>query len=198
MTWLGLRNKLALITRERPRSKGARGLRSRRKRLEPRPRNRSAPGRERGSNQGRARGSRQGRARSRVAAEQEVRVDCENEIANFQEIGNEQLKSATTSPTFLVTGFQSITAETIEYSKKSLENGSAFVGKLLGAKSFQSAIQVRSEYAKTSYAAQPSPHSELIERDSEVLHAAFCGLLSARVMDCLPRGDKSGVSAHAI
>ena len=45
---------------------------------------------------------------------------------------------------------------------------------------------------------QPSPHSELIERDSEVLHAAFCGLLSVRVMDCLPRGDKSGVSAHAI
>ena len=43
--------------------------------------------------------------------------------------------------------------ETIEYSKKSLENGSAFVEKLLGAKSFQSAIYVRSEYAKTSYAA---------------------------------------------
>ena len=89
---------------------------------------------------------------ARVTAEQEVRVGSENEIANFQEIGNEQLKSATTSPTFLATGFQAITAETIEYSKKSLENGSAFVEKLLGAKSFQSAIHVRSEYAKTSYA----------------------------------------------
>ena len=48
--------------------------------------------------------------------------------------------------------FESIAAETIDYSKKSFENGSAFVEKLLGAKSFESAIHIRSEYAKTSYA----------------------------------------------
>src|SRR5208337_1445568 len=55
-------------------------------------------------------------------AQQAARVDSESEIANFQEIGKEQLESATTSPTFFATGFQAITAETIEYSKKSLEN----------------------------------------------------------------------------
>jgi hypothetical protein len=54
-------------------------------------------------------------------AQQAAQVDSKSEIANFQEIGKEQLKSATTSPTFLATGFQAITAETIEYSKKSLE-----------------------------------------------------------------------------
>ena len=36
-----------------------------------------------------------------------------------------------------------------EYSKKSFENGSAFFEKLLGAKSFESAIQIQSEYTKT-------------------------------------------------
>ena len=110
---------------------------------------------------------------ARVTAEQEVRVGSENEIANFQEIGNEQLKSATTSPTFLATGFQAITAETIEYSKKALENGSAFVEKLLGAKSFQSAIHVRSEYAKTSYAELVAYLTKIGELNTKLAKEAF-------------------------
>ena len=42
-------------------------------------------------------------------------------------------------------------AELSEYSKKSFENGSAFFERLLGAKSFESAIQIQSEYAKTFF-----------------------------------------------
>ena len=38
-----------------------------------------------------------------------------------------------------------------EYSKKSFENGSAFLEKLLGAKSLENAIQIQSEYAKTFF-----------------------------------------------
>ena len=106
-------------------------------------------------------------------AQQAARVDSESEIANFQEIGKEQLNSATTSPTFLATGFQAITAETIEYSKKSLENGSAFVEKLLGAKSFQSAIHVRSEYAKTSYAALVAYLTKIGELNTKLAKEAF-------------------------
>jgi len=110
---------------------------------------------------------------ARVRAQQETRVDSESEIANFQEIGKEQLKSATTSPTFLTTGFQAITAETIEYSKKSLENGSAFVEKLLGAKSFQSAIHIRSEYAKMSYAALVAYLTKIGELNTKLAKEAF-------------------------
>ena len=110
---------------------------------------------------------------ARVGAEQAAQVDFESEIANFQEIGKEQLKSATTSPTFFATGFQAITAETIEYSKKSLENGSAFVAKLLGAKSFQSAIHVRSEYAKTSYAALVAYLTKIGELNTKLAKEAF-------------------------
>jgi hypothetical protein len=106
-------------------------------------------------------------------AQQAARVDSESEIANFQEIGKEQLKSATTSPTFLTTGFQAITAETIEYSKKSLENGSAFVEKLVGAKSFQSAIHVRSEYARTSYAALVAYLTKIGELNTKLAKEAF-------------------------
>ncbi|MGP0057986.1 MAG: phasin family protein [Beijerinckiaceae bacterium] len=94
-------------------------------------------------------------------------------MANFQEIGKEQLKSATSSPTFLATGFQAITAETIEYSKMSLENGSAFVEKLLGAKSFQSAIHVRSEYARTSYAALVAYLTKIGQLNTKLAKEAF-------------------------
>ena len=106
-------------------------------------------------------------------AQQAAPVDSESEIANFQEIGKEQLELATTSPTFFATGFQAITAETIEYSKKSLENGSAFVEKLLGAKSFQSAIHIRSEYAKMSYAALVAYLTKIGELNTKLAKEAF-------------------------
>ena len=38
------------------------------------------------------------------------------------------------------------------YSRRSLENRSSFVVKMFGATTFESAIQIHSEYAKTSYA----------------------------------------------
>jgi hypothetical protein len=44
-----------------------------------------------------------------------------------------------------------IVAEVTDYSKQYLDNRAAFVGKLLGAKSFDGAVQVQSEYAKTSF-----------------------------------------------
>lgn len=106
-------------------------------------------------------------------AKQAARIDSESEIANFQKNGNEQLESATTSPTFLATGFQAITAETIEYSKKSLENGSAFVEKLLGAKSFQSAIHIRSEYTRTYYAALVAYLTKIGELNTKLAKEAF-------------------------
>ncbi len=102
-----------------------------------------------------------------------ARAVSESEIANFQELGNEQLKSATTSSTFPATGLRAITAETIEYSKKSLENGSAYGEKLLGAKSFRSAIHAWSEYAKTSYAELVAYLMKIGERNTKLAKEAF-------------------------
>jgi hypothetical protein len=49
------------------------------------------------------------------------------------------------------TNMLAIVAEATDYTKKSLEDRLAFVEKLLGAKSFDSAIQIQSEYAKTCF-----------------------------------------------
>ena len=48
-------------------------------------------------------------------------------------------------------GVQAIAAETADYSKKSFEEGSAALQKLLGAKSLENAIEIQSAYAKTAY-----------------------------------------------
>jgi Phasin protein len=82
-------------------------------------------------------------------AEEEVQIKAEQEE---QALGKEQFESATTAATFLAPSFEAIAATTIDYSKTSLENGFIFVEKLVGAKSFRSAIYIRSEYARTFYA----------------------------------------------
>jgi len=48
--------------------------------------------------------------------------------------------------------FQMFADEAIDYSKMSLQSGSAFIEKLRGAKSFESVIQIQSDYAKSAYA----------------------------------------------
>ncbi len=82
----------------------------------------------------------------------------------FQKFGKEQLDAATTAASSFAKGMQTIAAEATDYSKKTMENGSAYVEKLLGANSLDSAIQIQSEFAKTSYegfVAQMTKISEL-------------------------------------
>jgi hypothetical protein len=70
---------------------------------------------------------------------------------DFQKFGKEHLEAMTTSSSSLATSWQTIAAASNEYSKKSFENSSAFVEKLLGARSFESVTQIQSDYAKTFF-----------------------------------------------
>jgi hypothetical protein len=72
-------------------------------------------------------------------------------IYDFQKLGTEQLASNTTAASSFLDTVQAIAAEATDYSRRSMENSSSFVAKLLGAKLFDSVIQIHSEYAKTSY-----------------------------------------------
>lgn len=74
-------------------------------------------------------------------------------LEDLQKVGKEQLESAITSHSCFVKSLQAIATEANEFSKKSLESGSAFVEKLLSAKSLDGAIQIQSEYIKASYEA---------------------------------------------
>lgn len=70
---------------------------------------------------------------------------------DVQKLGKENMDVAMKSIGVLSKGFQAIAVEVADYSKKSFEEGSATLEKLLGAKSLEKAIEIQSEYAKSAY-----------------------------------------------
>jgi hypothetical protein len=67
-------------------------------------------------------------------------------------LGNRGVEAAASAASSLAGSFQMFADEATDYSKKSLESGSAFIEKLRGAKSLESAIQIHSDYAKSAFA----------------------------------------------
>jgi hypothetical protein len=102
-----------------------------------------------------------------------------NNFEEFQKYGKEQLEAATTVAASLAKGLQTIAAETTDYSKKSLESSSAFVEKLLGAKSLDNAIQIQSEYAKTTYEGFVAQATKIGELYTNLAKEAFKPMESA-------------------
>ncbi|MBA2400175.1 MAG: phasin family protein [Bradyrhizobium sp.] len=74
-----------------------------------------------------------------------------NPNSTQQEDGKEQLDVATASATTFPAGFQALATAYGDYTKKSFEDTRSFVEKLSGVKSFEKAIEIQTEYAKTAY-----------------------------------------------
>ncbi len=70
---------------------------------------------------------------------------------DLQQVGKENVEVAMKSAESMSKGAQAIAAEVADYSKKAFEDGSAMLEKLFGVKSLEKAIELQSEYAKTSY-----------------------------------------------
>lgn len=75
-------------------------------------------------------------------------------VKNFedlQQVSKENVEVAMKSAESLSKGAQAIATEVADYSKKAFEDGSAMLEKLFGVKSLEKAIELQTEYAKTSY-----------------------------------------------
>ena len=75
-------------------------------------------------------------------------------VKNFddlQQVGKENVDVALKSFGVLSKGGQAIAVELADYSKKAFEDSTALVEKLFGAKTFEKAIEVQTDYAKTAY-----------------------------------------------
>lgn len=75
-------------------------------------------------------------------------------VRNFedlQQVGKENVDIAMKSMGAISKGTQAIAAEMADYSKKSFEDSTAALEKLFGVKSFDKAVEVQTEYAKTAY-----------------------------------------------
>ncbi len=101
------------------------------------------------------------------------------EFEDIQKYGKEQFGAAAEATTSFAKTLQTIATETADYSKKSIEANSAFVEKLLGAKSYDTAIQIQSEFWKTSYASFVAQATKIGDLYSSLAKEAFKPVESA-------------------
>ncbi|HMK78697.1 MAG TPA: phasin family protein [Xanthobacteraceae bacterium] len=70
---------------------------------------------------------------------------------DFQKFGKDNVDTCMKQFGTVSKGWQAIATEFADYSKKSFEEGSAALEKLLGAKTLEKAIEIQSDYVKAAY-----------------------------------------------
>jgi hypothetical protein len=70
---------------------------------------------------------------------------------DFQKIGQHNVDAAMKAIGEWNKGWQAIAAEMTDYTKRSFEEGTAAVEKLLAAKSLEQAVEIQTGYAKRAY-----------------------------------------------
>jgi hypothetical protein len=86
-----------------------------------------------------------------LASTPEFREDFMNNVELLQKIAQEQREAANLVAGDLIKGFQSIAIAHSDFNKRSLKEAAAFFEKLTNVKSFESAVEVHSEYKKAAY-----------------------------------------------
>ena len=102
-------------------------------------------------------------------------------VDEVQKLGKDNVEAAMKAFGATSKGFQAIAAEVTNYSKKSFEDGTAAVERLLGAKTLEKAIEIQSEYAKTAYegfVAQATKLGELYAGLAKEAYKPFEGYLA--------------------
>jgi hypothetical protein len=97
-------------------------------------------------------------------------------VKNFEElqqVGKESVDVTLKSMDAISKGSQAIALEMVDYSKKSVEEGTAALEKLFGVKSFEKAIEVQTEYAKSAYADFVTKASRLGELYADVAKEGY-------------------------
>ncbi|MCB1514609.1 MAG: phasin family protein [Hyphomicrobiaceae bacterium] len=72
-------------------------------------------------------------------------------IEDFQKLGQSNLDATMKLFGEFTKGWQAIAAEMSDYTKRSFEDGSQTLEKLMGAKSLEQAVDIQSKYVKRSY-----------------------------------------------
>jgi hypothetical protein len=72
-------------------------------------------------------------------------------LGDFQKLSQQNVDAAMKAFGEWNKGWQTIAAEMTDYTKRSFEEGTATVEKLLAAKSFEQAVEIQTGYAKRAY-----------------------------------------------
>jgi phasin family protein len=93
-----------------------------------------------------------------------------DEIQNF---GKDNMDATLKSFGALSKSLQAITVEIADYSKKVFEQSTAATEKLIGAKSLEKAIEVQTDYAKSSYEGFVAEATKLGELYADLAREAY-------------------------
>jgi hypothetical protein len=94
-------------------------------------------------------------------------------IDDMQKFGKDNMDATMRSFGALSKSVQAITVELADYSKKLFEQSTAATEKLIGAKSFEKAIEVQSDYAKSSYESFVAEATKLGELYADLAREAY-------------------------
>jgi phasin family protein len=98
---------------------------------------------------------------------------------DFQKFGKQHFDAVTAAASSLSKGLQEIAAETTEFSKKTIAANTDAVEKLLGARTFDTAIQIQTEFAKASYEGFVAETTKIGELYAKLAKEAFKPIESA-------------------
>ncbi len=98
---------------------------------------------------------------------------------DFQKFSKQQIDTVNAVATTVTKGLQEIAAESTDYSKKAFAANTAAVEKLLGAKTVETAIQIQTDFAKTSYEGFVAQATKLNEMFVKLATEAFKPVESA-------------------
>jgi hypothetical protein len=104
---------------------------------------------------------------------------------DFQGYGKEHFDAAVASAGTFTKGLQAIGTAVSDYSKKSFEDGSAFVEKLAGVKSFEKAVEIHTDYAKSAYQTLIAESTRIGELYADLAKEAYKPVES--IMSKLPK-----------
>lgn len=82
---------------------------------------------------------------------QKATEDFQKTANEFQNMGKGNYEAMVRSYGELNKGFQAIATRWTEYSKRSFEDATRTVEKLIGAKTLEQALEIQTNYAKTAY-----------------------------------------------
>ena len=91
----------------------------------------------------------------------------------IQKFGQENVDAAMKAFGTVSKGAQAIAVETADYAKKSFEQSTATLEKLLGAKTLDKAIEVQSDYLKSTYESFVAQSTKLGELYTNLAKDAF-------------------------
>ena len=101
------------------------------------------------------------------------------QFESFQKLSKDGVDNALKSFGTVSKGLQAIAVEATDYSKKAFETNTAFVEKLMGAKSLDKVIEIQSEHAKAAYEALVAQSTKMTELYTGLAKEAFKPLEAA-------------------